>query len=524
MPRPPTFFAASGFLQTLATVVLVVFVLDAGRPVIVPVAFAILGAFVLAPIVALLERVGLGRVPAALLTFVLAAAAVTGVGWLVVSQVTDLARDLPTHREQLKIKIDQLRGAGGPIPTVIDLLRDVTDGGGVPSGAGHKPGSVQPAGQPATDQTVVARIESSSPLARMTESAVAALGPLAAVALVTVLVIFMLIGREDLRDRVLGVVGKGRLIGATRVLTESAHKVSRFLLFLLAVNAGFGLLLTAGLLVIGVPYAPLWGFLSGLLRFVPYVGTWASALFPLALSFATSTGWAQPIAVFAYFLVLDLVTANVVEPLLFGHHTGVAPLALLVAAAFWTWVWGPLGLVLSTPITVCLAVMGQHVPRLRPVALLLSDRPALPTAVRYYQRLVAGDRDGAAGVAEEVATRDGLDVAYDTVVIPALGMATRDRAAGRLTAEEEQAVFEGTAAVLRSPVMAPDVRPEPGPAAGRGLDRGPRGAARPRAAPCGCSSYCLRPDGYRVAEVTTQLLPAQIEQMVADLGQVFVVS
>jgi predicted PurR-regulated permease PerM len=484
----------------------VVFVLHAARPVLIPLALAALGTFVLAPVVTLVERTGLRRVPAALITLALAAAVLVGVGWLVVSQVTAFAEELPAHRELIKRKIDHLRAAGGPIPEALDVVRDVT-------------GGAEPAGDAGRTAPVV-RVEDSSPFTRAAESVATVVQPLAAAALVAVLLAFMLIGREGLRDRVLGVVGKGQLLGATRVLTESAEKVSRFLLFQLAVNAGFGALLAAGLLVIGVPYAPLWGFLSGLLRFVPYVGTWVSVLFPLAVSFATSAGWGQPAAVFAYFLVLEVVVANVVEPLLFGHHTGVSPIALLVSAAFWTWLWGPLGLVLSTPITVCLVVMGQHVPRLRHLALLLGAGTALPPAVRYYQRLLAGDRAGAAGVVAGVGGADDSPAgAYDAVVVPALAMACRDRAGGGLSAEEEEAVFAGTAALLDSkPAEAGPQADAPHPVL-PGAGGVVVGAPAHRAAeglPLRMMANVLAADGCRVEVATTHLLPAQVEQMVAD--------
>jgi predicted PurR-regulated permease PerM len=520
--RPATTISPrAAFLQSLATIVLVVFVLAAARSVIIPILLAVLGSFVLAPIVGVIERTGLHRVPAALITLALALVSVCGIGWVVVYQVNGLARTLPEHRKEIQQKVDQLRGSGGPFSAVLDLIRDVTAGGAAADTSGN-PGVEATDGTATTPNStiVVAPVDNSSELARMAQSALVLVEPLAAAGLVAVLIAFMLIGREDLRDRLLSVAGRERLLGTTRVLVDSAQKVSRLLLFQLILNAGFGLVLTVGLLIIGVPYAPLWGFLSALLRFVPYVGTWMSALFPFVLSFATSVGWGQPIAVFVYFLILDLVTANVVEPLLIGHNVGVSPIALLVAAAFWTWLWGTVGLVLSTPITICLAVIGQHVPRLRPLALLLGNTPALPAALRFYQRLLAKDRPGAAAVMAEASLHNGAAEMYDAVVLPALATASRDRAAGRLTAEEEQAVLESAFAIVDAaapPAPAHNGVPQPA-AAGPPVIVSVPAHRSAEELPLRMISQVLLPEGYCVKEGTTQLLPAQVERLIEESG------
>lgn len=519
MRRAPKVFVQSAFLQTLAIVVLVVFVLAAARSVIIPILLAILGSFVLAPIVAAIERSGLHRVPSALVTLALALVSVCGIGWVVVYQVNGLARTLPEHRKEIQQKVAQLRGSSGPFSGVLDLIRDVTSGATLSDSIGDAGSGRVAEAIPRPENTIVVTpADHSSEFARMAQSALVLVEPLAAAGLVAVLIAFMLIGREDLRDRLLGVAGRAALLGTTRVLVDSAQKVSRLLLFQLIVNSGFGVFLTIGLLVIGVPYAPLWGFLSALLRFIPYVGTWMSALFPFVLSFATSVGWSQPIAVFAYFLFLDLVTANVVEPLLIGHNVGVSPIALLVAAAFWTWLWGTLGLVLSTPITICLAVIGQHVPRLRPLALLLGDQPALPPALQYYQRLLANDRAAAAAVLAEAGPNASLAEQYDEVILPALATAARDRATGGLTSQEEQAVLEHTLAIVNAakpPRTQDDLdRHEP-----IGALRAVVGVPAHRSAeelPLRMIAQVLEPAGYRVKEGTSQLLPAQVERLIEE--------
>lgn len=476
-----------GLLQTLGTIVLVVFALQAARVVIIPVALAVLFVFILSPLVRLLERQGLGRTPSVLLTLLTSGLVLAVVGYVIGGQITSLARDLTQnqYRTQIQKKIESLRaGSGGPFSQLMEMLNELAAGDGAgknskkpagpnpPTGEGETPESTpeqqasaeaaaiaaakvplkveqqgnelfdqKPAG--GKEQIVVEKADKSS-LGSIAESAAPVLEPLANVGLVAILVMFMLFNREDLRNRIIGLVGRNRVTGTTRVLSDAAERVSKLLLFQLIVNATFGLILAIGLYIIGVPYALLWGFLSAILRFIPYVGTWISALFPFAISFATSDGWAQPITVFAFFAILDIITGQVVEPLLFGHQTGVAPIALVIAAAFWLWLWGPIGLLLSTPITVCLAVIGAHVPKLRPLALLLGDEPALSPHIALYQRLLAKDRQESKALltpADPKAANAQLGV-YDTSALPMLLQARRDREEGDITAEEEVAIFD----------------------------------------------------------------------------------
>ncbi len=244
-----------------------------------------------------------------------------------------------------------------------------------------------------------------------------AIGPaaegLADAFLILVLVIFILMQRENLRNRCVRLIGHGRLIVTTQAFDEGGQRVSRYLLMQLLVNTLFGVTLAVALFVTGLSsgdrvlwqYALLWGFVAGTLRFVPYVGTWVAAALVTAFSIATLQGWALPLVIFGFFIVIELVTANVVEPLLFGHSTGISPLALLLAAAFWTWLWGPVGLILSTPLTVILVVLGKYVPELHFLEVLLGDEPVLSTDVTYYQRLVARDLDEASDLVEN-ALRD----------------------------------------------------------------------------------------------------------------------
>jgi hypothetical protein len=251
----------------------------------------------------------------------------------------------------------------------------------------------------------------------------------------------MLANREDLRDRLIGLIGHGRLTSTTRAMSDAAERVGRYLLSQLAVNIGFGMVFALGLALIGIPFAPLWGFLAAALRFIPYLGTWAAVAFPLLFSVALAPDWTQPLLLLGFFAVLDLLVGQVIEPLVFGHGTGLSPIALLVAAAFWTWIWGPVGLLLSTPLTVCAVVLGQHVPRLGFLTLLLGNAPPLAPPARLYQRLLARDeREAKERLAEYVAEHKA-EAAYDHMVIPALLMARRDRQLGGLAAADEEYVL-----------------------------------------------------------------------------------
>jgi predicted PurR-regulated permease PerM len=434
--------ARPSYLRVLVGLVLVVGSLYLAKAVIVPLALAVLLTFVLNPIVGLVQRSGFGRVPAVLVTVILTFAVCGTIGWGVGIQVNKLAQELPDNKEKIQKKIADLRGSGaGPVPRLLQMIREIGQDSERTDTTANEP-------PPDKKQVVVARPAEPSSFERLIHTVVPVLEPLAAAGLVTILVVFMLVKREDLRNRLIGLLGNGTLTGTTRVLVDSAERLSRFLLNQLLVNVSFGILFGLGLLVIGVPYAFLWGFLTAVLRFVPYIGTWISVAFPLLLSFAVSDGWAQPVIVLVFFAVLDLVTANVVEPLFFGHSTGVTPIALLVAAAFWTWIWGPIGLVLSTPLTVCLVVLGQHVPRLQFLALLLGDRPPLEPHLSYYQRLLSRDQKEALEVATGHATARGLANVYDDVLLPALALSRRDRKHGGLTADDERFILHATKEVL----------------------------------------------------------------------------
>lgn len=495
------------YLRILTALVLIVGIVYLGKAVLVPLSLAVLLTFILTPLVTAIQRRGLGRVPAVLsvvtTTLVLAAA----VGWGVGTQVSRLMSDLPTHRTEIQAKIAHLRGTGtGRISRLLDTFRFSPPP--KPSETTEKPQSAGQAAGKTVKEYVLVPQEQPTSFESISTIAGAVLEPVADAGLVLILVVFMLIRREDLRNRFIGLLGHGRLTGTTRVLVESAHRLSRFLLMQLSVNACFGTVLGIVLLLIGVPYWFLWGFLAMVLRFVPYIGTWLAAALPTILSFAISPGWAQPLLVLASFIVLDMLTANAVEPLLFGHSTGVSPLALLVAAVFWTWVWGPIGLVLSTPMTVCLVVLGQHVPRFRFLSLLLGDQPALAPHASFYQRLLAGDTEEAAIVVREVEKTHGLEAVPDEVVLPALRLARRDRERGGLTAQDETFILDSAQTVLAK-LSAPPAAANGG--AGNALLLGCPSHHRSEELAVLMLGMVLRDSGWHLDAVTTRTLPVEIE-------------
>ena len=271
---------------------------------------------------------------------------------------------------------------------------------------------------------------------------------LASAGLAIVLVIFMLIQREDMRNRLIRLIGYGRLTTTTKAMEEAAERISRYLLMQSIINGSFGLAIGIGIFFIGLPYALLWGFFAAVLRFIPYVGPWAAAAMPVILSLTVFTGWTEPLLVVGLFLVLELVANMILEPWLYGESAGVSEVALLVSISFWTWLWGPIGLLLATPLTVCVVVLAKYVPQLDFLVILMSTETVMETKVSYYQRLLAMDQDEAADIVSDALKNQSLEEIYDELLIPALTSAKRDRRQGILTEENEQFVYRATQEIV----------------------------------------------------------------------------
>ena len=469
-------------LFILFGLVLVTACLYWARQVLVPIALAVLLAFILTPAVSALQRRGLGRLPSVFLVVVLALLLVGGVGYVISRQLDTLVINLPNYRGEIVRKIKSLQGAGkgGFLGRIQQVFQDISDqlvdktteresdDEETDDSAAEKSAVAPKSGEGVeTDSQAKSRKKAkesgttpSKPLyVQVAPSgwsrAAQALGPaaegLADTVLVLVLVIFMLSQRENLRNRLVRLIGHGRLITTTQAFDEGAQRISRYLLMQLLINTIFGATLSVGLAVMGLltgqkvlwQYALLWGLMAGALRFVPYLGTWLATALAVGFSIATLPDWGLPLGVLGFFVAVELLTANVVEPLLFGHSTGVSPVALLLAAAFWTWLWGPVGLILSTPLTVILVVLGKYVRELHFFEVLLGDEPALSTEVTYYQRLVARDLDEAADLVEDYLREHSPEAVFEDVLLPALLLARKDHDKGDLEPEGYEFVLQG---------------------------------------------------------------------------------
>jgi predicted PurR-regulated permease PerM len=456
-PREPR--ALRGLLS-FATLVLVGTVLYWTSSVLIPVAVATFLAFLLSPLVAGLQRRGLNRGVAVVLVVVSASLLLAGVGWVLAAQINNLAGDLPLYRGNIKQKVAELRAAsrGTALEGFQRILDDV---------AGEIRKEERPAPAREKPIPVVIQNDSRDALLRQLPSAMAML---VTVALIVALVAFMLLRRVELRNRLMRLIGSGRLPLATKAMDEAAERIGHYLVAQSLINGSFGVAVASGLALIGLPYAILWGFLAGVLRFVPYVGPWTAALLPLTLALAIFDGWLQPILVLLLFALVEPLIFLVIEPLAYGTRAGVSDVALLVAIGFWTWLWGPVGLILATPLTVCLVVLGKYVPAMEFLVVLLGDEPVMEPHLLYYQRLLAADQDEAEQIIREYAGTHSVDDVYDRVLIPALNAAKLDRLQGSLAPDDEAFVMMATREIVDSLDLGR-------PLDGQGLERGDDGDA-----------------------------------------------
>ncbi len=419
------------------------------RAIFIPIAFALILTFLLTPAVAFLERLRIGRAVSVLLAVLVSFAVTGGIGWVIGNQLVDVVTQLPLYRENIRAKIEALHTPvkgqlGQAAESMKEIVREVT-GPDVTSPAGSPPARrnlKQPGPQlPAAPLTVRMVEAPTSGWAELRDLGMPILGPLGLAGIVVIFTIFMLLQREDLRNRLLRLVGLGQLNLMTQALDDAATRVSRYMLLQFLVNAGFGTLFGIGLYLAGVPNPALWGALAGMLRIVPYVGTFVAATLPIALSLAVFDGWLRPLLVFLLVASLELIIGNFVEPWLYGAHVGISSLALLVTAVFWTILWGPAGLILSTPLTVCVVVLGRYVPQLSFLHILLGDEPVLAPEAQIYQRLLAMDQSEAHTIVEQFMKVRPLIELYDSVLIPALSMAEQDRHKGAIDAAREEFLF-----------------------------------------------------------------------------------
>ena len=405
------------------------------RDIFVPLAIAGLLSFVLSPPMLWLRRHHLGRVPAAITVVGLAFIAIIGFGSIVIGEVASLTKELPSYESNIESKLRTLRDAV-PLDRLFqqgtDLIQEFRDEL-APNAASLAPRANNGGGSN-SEVPVPVEIRQQTGVIELLEYVVGpVLRPLATAGLVLIFAIFFLLDRENLRDRFIRLAGTRDLHRATQMLNDAVERLSRYLWMECIVNAIYGSLIGIGAFIIGVPNAPLWGVLSLVLRFLPYIGTWFAALFPLALSLAVVPGWGIFTEMLGLFLVVEILATNVLEPWLFGASAGMSPVAVLVSATFWTWLWGPLGLVLSTPLTACLVVIGRYAPPLRFLSILLGDEAPLAAEESFYQRLLAGDAAEATEQIESFLKTGALTAFCDQIAIPALLMAQEDSERGVLT-------------------------------------------------------------------------------------------
>ena len=418
-----------------------------GRAVLVPIALATLITFLLSRLVTRLEP-WIGRIAAVLVTVIAMFAIFASASWVIGRQVIDLADKVPEYQSNITTKIRSLRlPAAGPLArlssSVRALQKEVVAPSPPPPAERTPDDSLTKQAPPAPSPIPVRVIEGRNAIPQLMQEILGAiLSPLGTAALVLLLVIFMLFKREDIRGRLIRLMGQGRISTTTRAMEDAGRRVSRYLSTQFLVNTCYGICVATGLHFIGVPNAALWGLLSGVLRFIPYVGAWAGALLPVLLSFAISTSWFTPLITIGLFVGLEAIVSNFVEPWVYGANTGVSPIALIISAVFWTWLWGPVGLVLSTPLTVCLAVMGRHVPRLEFLGILLSEDQALAPHEEFYHRLLSFSMDSAEEFATKYVETESLTALYDNVLIPAIGAVEIDAHRGSITAEQRTSALQ----------------------------------------------------------------------------------
>jgi len=429
----------SSRLIILAALVLAIGCLYWARAVFIPIALALLIAFLLSPVVGLVRRAGLRQVPAVVSVVTLTVLLALGLSWGLFNQVTTLANDLPSYRATIMRKISDMQrvGKGGAFKKVEDTAKDVL--------AEFERSS------PAAPKPIPVTIAWPNPLWQLP----LIIEPLGSAVLVLVLVIFMLVQQRELRARVVRLFGHERLAETTRALDEAGERISRYLLTQTGLNAAFGATIMLGLFLLDVPFALVWGFFAALLRFIPYVGAWAAALVPIVMSLAVFDGWVKPLLIAGLFAVTEGVIAFVLEPLFFGRSAGVSSIALLIAAAFWTWLWGPIGLALATPLTVCIVVFSRTVSGLEFIEILGSDEPGVDAHITYYQRVLADDEQEAAELVGEAAKTGSIEAAFDSILVPAVARARHDRETGQLTPVEYARVIESTRVVLERADLAP---------------------------------------------------------------------
>jgi len=435
--------------STLLAILVGAAALHIGREVFIPLAIATLIAFALSPMVAAQRRRGIPSIVAVLLAVTAAFAFLGAILTIMATQLGQVAVQLPTFQSNILEKLQVFQsgeGSSGVMGRLVDLLARISD----EIGQALPDGSVDGTGATALVPVQVAVVENQSPWTMLRDIVLPIISPVVTAGLVIVVVIFMLLERDKLRDRFIRLVGSNDLHRTTEMMKDAGSRVARYLLLLLLVNVIYAVPIGIGLWLIGVPNALLWALMTLVLRFLPYIGTFISAVLPLFVAFAVSPDWSMVLYTMALFGIVELVTSNFVEPSIYGSRTGLSPLAVIVAAIFWTWLWGPLGLILSTPLTVCLVVLGRYLPQFAVFDILFGDEPVLLGHVRLYQRLLTGEVVESVSGAEEALENAYLADFHQDVGIPALLLAQADYDRGVLSKAEEERIAQSATKLVEA--------------------------------------------------------------------------
>jgi predicted PurR-regulated permease PerM len=455
-----------------ALIIVAIGALYVGAGIFVPLVLAVLVTFALAPIVHLLRKIGLPNLPAVLIAVLGAGIIIACIAYLIVTQLAHLATDIPQYQKIVSDKFRDLQktaSGGNFFSHIADAIQNFS--------ASTAPAATPTSPAPAEPLPVRVVNDSQGPLSFALASLVTILAPLATAAIVTVFVVFLLLERDDFRDRFLKLVSRGDFHTSTMVMGEAAKRVSRYLLIQAVVNLVYGAVFGLGLFAIGIPNALLWALCTALFRYIPFVGTLIAAAIPFALAFAIDPGWTKLLETVILFFGLEIVVTNAIEPRLYGSSTGMSGLAVLVAAMFWASLWGPIGLILSTPLTVCLVVLGQYVPELKFLEIMLGSEPVLQPDEQIYQRLLSGNPEEAIEIAETYVAGHSRQEFYDDIAIPALRLAAADRARNGTDVGSRRAVAEGMSAIVAemdTPANHSDESSEPVPVTAKVLCIGGR--------------------------------------------------
>ena len=462
-------------LSPMFGVLLAITVLYLAREIFIPLSLALLLGFLLSPLVKHLEHWHVRRSLAVAMVIVSSLVGVGLVGWAVSQQLVDVFNQIPAYKDNIRDKLVALSGRHNPSlnkvkSSVQELGKELASPLEPPPNPG--PADNQPRAVDPPSRALPIPVEVVEPPATVLQAARAIIGPLIVplgmALVVIVFTAFMLLHHADLRNRLIRLTAPRELNVMTQALDDATERVSKFLLTQFIVNTSFGVLVATGLYFVGLPNALLWGVLAGLLRFIPYLGTITGGALPLILALAVFPGWKQPLLVFGLYTAIEVVTFNLIEPWAYGARTGISPLAILVAAVFWTTLWGPVGLILSTPLTVCVVVLGRYVPQLEFLFVLLGDEPVMPPAAQFYQRLLAMDQREAQAIAIDFLKANDTLALYDGVMVPALAMAEEDRHKGALESGREEFMVQSiTEFILEVPQIGEDFATENGKGAGK---------------------------------------------------------